>query len=48
MTSAARYRSETEDGARAVLGRPRIPVGIGFALPAFAFVGVFIPGAAVS
>jgi multiple sugar transport system permease protein/raffinose/stachyose/melibiose transport system permease protein len=41
MTSAARYRSETEDRARAVLGRPRIPVGIGFALPAFAFVGVF-------
>jgi multiple sugar transport system permease protein/raffinose/stachyose/melibiose transport system permease protein len=41
MTSAARYRSETEDCARAVLGRPRIPVGIGFALPAFAFVGVF-------
>ena len=41
MTSAARYRSETEDSARAVLGRPRIPVGIGFAAPAFAFVGVF-------
>jgi raffinose/stachyose/melibiose transport system permease protein len=41
MTSAARYRSETEDGTRAVFGRPRIPVGIGFALPAFAFVGVF-------
>jgi raffinose/stachyose/melibiose transport system permease protein len=41
MTSAARYRSETEDGVRAVLGRPRVPVGIGFALPAFAFVGVF-------
>jgi multiple sugar transport system permease protein/raffinose/stachyose/melibiose transport system permease protein len=41
VTSAARYRSETEDRARAVLGRPRIPVGIGFAAPAFAFVGVF-------
>ena len=41
MTSAARYRSETEDRPRAVLGRPRIPVGIGFAAPASAFVGVF-------
>ena len=46
MTSAARYRSETEDSARAVLGRPRIPVGIGFAAPAFTFnVAVTLIGA---
>jgi raffinose/stachyose/melibiose transport system permease protein len=40
MTSAARYRVEAEALARSPRW-PKLPVGLGFALPALLFVGVF-------
>jgi multiple sugar transport system permease protein/raffinose/stachyose/melibiose transport system permease protein len=41
VTSAARYRSDARGHFRLALGWPKWPVGLGFAAPAFLFVGVF-------